>query len=120
MAPLWTLTPYLSESAMNRSITSRPSSRRRRGTAANPLKKVTLRLHERVTAAVRALVEVGEASSTDAFVEDAVIAALRERRRQRLYAAYADAAADPAFASDMTATDRAFDVTVGDGLASGR
>lgn len=90
---------------------------RRRTTAADPLKKVTLRLRASVAGAVRTLVDAGEAPSTDAFVEQAVIAALRERRREQLYAAYAEAAADSAFMADMDATSRAFDVTVADGLS---
>ena len=93
---------------------------RRRATAADPLKKVTLRLHTRVTEAVRAAVAAGEAPSTDAFVEEAVVAALRERRRERLYAAYAEAAQDPAFVAEMEDVSRAFDVAVGDGLGSAR
>jgi hypothetical protein len=93
---------------------------RRRSTAADPLKKVTLRLHARVTDAVRTLVDAGEAPSSDAFVEEAVIAALRERRRLRLYAAYAEAAADAAFRADMDATTRAFDVALPDGTENAR
>jgi len=93
---------------------------RRRSTAADPLKKVTLRIHARVTDAVRALVDAGEAPSSDAFVEEAVIAALRERRRVRLYAAYAEAAADAAFQADMDATTRAFDVALRDGTENAR
>lgn len=93
---------------------------RRRATAADPLKKVTVRLHTRVTEAVRAAVDAGDAPSTDAFVEEAVVAALRERRRRRLYAAYAEAAQDPAFVADMHDTSRAFDAAVGDGLEPGR
>lgn len=93
---------------------------RRRATTADPLKKVTLRLHARVAEAVRAAVAAGEAPSTDAFVEEAVVAALRERRRERLYAAYAEAAQDPAFVADMEEMWRAFDVAVGDGLAPAR
>jgi Arc/MetJ-type ribon-helix-helix transcriptional regulator len=97
-------------------IAARPVVRRRT-TAADPLKKVTLRLHARVAGAVRALVAAGEAPSADAFVEQAVVAALRERRRERLYAAYAEAATDPAFTADMDATARAFEVTLADGFA---
>lgn len=93
---------------------------RRRASAADPLKKVTLRLHTRVTDAIRAAVAAGDAPSTDAFVEDAVVAALRERRRRRLYAAYAEAARDPAFVADMAGTTRAFDVTLRDGLGPAR
>ena len=93
---------------------------RRRSTAADPLKKVTFRLHARVTDAVRTLVDAGEAPSSDAFVEEAVIAALRERRRLRLYAAYAEAAADAAFQADMDATTRAFDVALRDDTENAR
>ncbi len=93
---------------------------RRRPTSGDPLKKVTLRLHSRVAEAVRAAVDAGEAPSTDVFVEEAVVAALRERRRRRLFAAYAEAAQDPTFVADMEDTAWAFDVAVGDGLASAR
>ena len=75
-----------------------------------------MRLHARVADAVRAVVDAGEAPSTDAFVEAAVIAALRERRRERLYVAYAEAAGDAEFAAESAATAGAFDTTLGDGL----
>jgi hypothetical protein len=81
---------------------------------------VTLRLRERVATAVRAVVDAGAAPSMDAFVEDAVIAALRERRRARLYAAYAEAAADPLFVADTAADTHAFDVTLADDGAEER
>lgn len=89
--------------------------RRRRGTAEDPLRKVTMRLSTRVTEAVRAVVEAGGAPSADAFVEAAVVAALRERRRVRLYEAYAEAAQDPRFMADMAETTLAFDATLADG-----
>ncbi len=93
---------------------------RRRSSSADPLKKVTLRLHTKVTEAVRAAVNDGAAPSTDVFVEQAVVAALQERRRERLYQAYADAAHDPAFVADMNDTSGAFDAAVSDGLKSSR
>ncbi len=93
---------------------------RRRSTQSDPLKKVTLRLRTRVAEAVRAIVDAGDAPSSDAFIEDAVIAALRERRRVHLYAAYAEAAQDPAFQIDMDETARAFDVTLRDGDQAAR
>ncbi len=93
---------------------------RRRSSSADPLKKVTLRLHARVAEAVRAAVDDGAAPSTDVFVEQAVVAALRERRRQRLYRAYTEAAQDPEFVADMDDTSRAFDAAVSDGLKSAR
>lgn len=92
--------------------------RRRRSAGSDQLKKLTLRLHETVAAAIREIVASGEAPSTDAFVEQAVIAQLRERRKQRVYAAYAAAAADPVFMAELEATTRAFDHTVADGLAN--
>jgi len=92
--------------------------RRRRQLASDPLTKVTYRLRGRVADAVRKVVEAGESPSADVFVEEAVVAALRERRRQRLYAAYEEAASDPAFIADMDEITSAFDVTVGDGIAA--
>ncbi|MBU6364856.1 MAG: hypothetical protein KJT01_01465 [Gemmatimonadetes bacterium] len=87
---------------------------RRRASAADPLKKVTIRLHTRVADAVRSAVDAGDAPSADAFIEDAIVAALREQRRARLYAAYAQAAQDPDFVADMTDTTRAFDAVLAD------
>ena len=92
------------------------SRRRRRSTAADPLKKVTIRLHEAVATAIRDLVASGGATSADAFVEAAVVAELRERRKQRIYAAYATAAADPVFVAEMARTNYAFDGSIADGL----
>jgi len=89
---------------------------RRRSTAADPLKKVTLRLHARVAEAVRSVVATGDAPSADAFIEEAIIARLRERRREKLYVAYTEASRDAAFQADMTGTTRAFDATLGDGI----
>ncbi len=93
-----------------------PLLRRRRSTAADPLRKVTLRLHERLTAAIRRLVDTGEAASADAFIEDAIVAQFRERRRARVYAAYAAAAGDQAYVAEMAELNDAFDGTTSDGL----
>lgn len=71
-------------------------------------------LHTRVADAVRSAVDAGHAPSADAFIEDAIVAALRDQRRARLYAAYAQAAQDPDFAADMTDTTRAFDAVLHD------
>jgi hypothetical protein len=43
---------------------------------------------------------------------------LRQRRRAKVYAAYEEAANDPAFVADMNADLRAFDNTLRDGLAA--
>ncbi len=80
---------------------------------------MTFRLHERVVEAIKAVVAAKDASSADAFVEQAVVAALRERRRERLYAEYAEAASDPHFMSDMSDMLHAFDVTLADGREQG-
>lgn len=96
-----------------------PLRRRRRSTAADPLRKVTLRLHERLTAAIRRLVDAGEAASTDAFIEEAILALFRERRRARVYAAYAAAADDPTYVAAMDEVNDAFDVATADGLRHG-
>lgn len=92
-------------------------ARRRRSSSVDPLKKLTLQLSESIVDAIRKVVSVGEAPSAAVFVENAVRASLRERRRVKVYAAYEQAAADPAFLADMNADSRAFDSTLRDGLA---
>jgi hypothetical protein len=88
---------------------------RRRSTPADPLKKVTLRLHARVADAVRSLVDSGDAPSADAFVEEAIVAQLRERRREKLFAAYLEASHDAAFRADMSAITGALKTALEDG-----
>lgn len=89
--------------------------RRRRMSSAEPLQKMSFQLHASVAEAIRAVVKAGEAPSANVFVEEAVKERLRERRRERVYAAYAEAAQDSAFMAEMIETDRIFDITVGDG-----
>ncbi len=89
---------------------------RRRATGADPLRKLSLRLHASVADAIRALVDAGAAPSADAFIEAAVVAELRDRRRRTVYAAYEKAAADPVFVAEMGRVAREFDGAVGDGL----
>lgn len=45
-----------------------------------------------------------------------LVSALLERRRQRLFAAYAEAALDPVFVASMQETAQVFDVAASDGL----
>jgi hypothetical protein len=92
--------------------------RRRRASSVDPLKRVTLQLSKSLMDAVRTLVRVGEAPSANVFIENAVRASLRERRRVKIYAAYEEAANDPAFMADMNDDLRAFDNTLWDGLAT--
>lgn len=94
--------------------------RRRRSPSSDPLKKVTLQLSQSVLEAIKTVVETGEAASANVFVEDAVRAKLRERRRAKIYAAYEEASRDPAFMHDMNADLQAFDATLADGLSPAR
>ncbi len=57
---------------------------------------------------------------TNVFVEDALRARLRERRKARIYAAYEQASHDPPFMRDMNADLKAFDHTLSDGLTRPR
>lgn len=89
-------------------------ARRRRG--ADPLRKPGWQVRTSVADAVREAVEEGVAESQNALVERAVLHFLAEVRREKLYAAYAEAAQDPAFMADMRAVSDAFETTVADGL----
>jgi hypothetical protein len=70
-----------------------------------------------VAEAVKEAVEEGAAESQNAFVERALIRELKELRRQRVYDAYARAAADAAFMEDMRSITSAFETATSDGLA---
>lgn len=94
---------------------SMSAPRRRRTSSGEPLQKMSFQLHASVAEAIRAVVKSGEAPSANVFVEEAVKERLRERRRERVYAAYAEAAQDSAFMAEIIETDRVFDITVGDG-----
>ncbi len=106
---------------MSRQLARQPQSlapRRRRSASAEPLTKMTFQLHASIAQAVRNVVQAGEAPSANVFVEDAIREKLQERRRERVYAAYAAAAQDPAFVAEMNATAAAFDHTLADGLSA--
>jgi microcompartment protein CcmL/EutN len=66
--------------------------------------------------AVKHAVEEGAAASQNEFVEEAVVARLREMRRARVYAAYQEAVEDPEFMEDMRETTADFDPALEDGL----
>lgn len=91
--------------------------RRRRGEA--PTRKASFTLHADVIEAVKAAVGEGAAPNSSAFVEAAVREKLQRAQRAQLYAAYAEAAQDPAFLADMRAVGAAFDRTAADGLTPG-
>ncbi|MGH7554121.1 MAG: hypothetical protein ACREMQ_13960 [Longimicrobiales bacterium] len=65
---------------------------------------------------MKAAVDQGAAESQNAFVERALVRELRELRRQRVYEAYAEAAADASFMEDMRSTALAYDVTSSEGF----
>ncbi len=94
-----------------------PVTRRRRtASVSDPLKKVTVHLHASVSVAITRLVNQGAAASQGAFIEAAVLAKLREMRREKVYAAYAEAAADTGFMAEMSNTLNAFDTAIADGF----
>jgi hypothetical protein len=89
-------------------------ARRRRAT--DPLRKPGWQVRTSVADAVREAVEEGMAESQNALVERAVLLFLAEKRREKLYASYAQAAQDPAFMADMHAVSDALESAVADGL----
>jgi Arc/MetJ-type ribon-helix-helix transcriptional regulator len=93
-----------------------PVRTRRRSPAADPLRKTTVQMHTSVLDAVRQAVEHGYAASQNEFVEEAVLARLRELRRARVYAAYDEAARDPEFMAEMRRVTEEFDHMAADGL----
>lgn len=87
---------------------------RRRG--ADPLRKPGWQVRTSVADAVREAVEEGVAETQNALVERALLRFLAEKRREKLYTSYAEAARDPAFMADMRAVSDAFETAVADGL----
>ena len=96
-------------------IVSQQTSRRR--SIGEPVRKPGWQIRLSIADAVRRAVESGEAESQNAFVERAILRELRELRRARVYAEYAQAAADESFVRDMSSITTAFDVSASDGLA---
>lgn len=88
----------------------------RRRRSSDPLRKPGWQVHTSVADAVREAVNEGVAEGQNALVERALLRFLAERRREKLYAAYAEAAQDPAFMADMRAVTAAFETTIADGL----
>ena len=89
----------------------------RRTAAPDPPRKTGWQVRSSVADAVKRAVERGAAESQNAFVERALIRELRELRQRRVYDAYAEAAADPAFLEDVKRVTDAFAPTVGEGLS---
>ncbi|MDT8369602.1 MAG: hypothetical protein RQ745_10380 [Longimicrobiales bacterium] len=82
-------------------------------------RKTGWQVRSSVANAVKLAVEEGAAKSQNEFVEQALIDALRELRRRRVYADYAAAAADEVFTREMDDVSTRFESTTGDGLAAG-
>lgn len=88
---------------------------RRRGRV-DPFRKPGWQVPTSVANAVREAVAAGAAESQNALVEEALLRHLAELRREKLYAAYEEAARDEAFLADMRTISNAFDAAVPDGL----
>jgi hypothetical protein len=86
------------------------------GVEGDPRQKTGYQLRRSVVLAVREAVREGAAESQNALVERALTRELESLRRDRVYAAYAEAARDPVFREDMESTTAAYERTVGDGL----
>ena len=80
-------------------------------------RKTGWQVRSSVAEAVKQAVQEGAADSQNAFVEMALVRGLRELRRRRVYASYAEAAADPTFLEDMRGVTATFEPTVGEGLS---
>ena len=81
-------------------MTQDTRGQRQRGRT-EPLETISLQLRASVAEAIRVAVKVGEAPNASAFIEDLVREHLRERRRDRVYGAYAVASRDPVFMAEM-------------------
>lgn len=86
----------------------------------DPPRKMGYQIRSSVAQAVREAVREGAAESQNAFVERALINELKALRRDRVYRAYAEAAADPAFRTEQTEATTDWDTAAGDGLGEGR
>lgn len=95
----------------------RKSPRRRRRIAADPPRKVGWQVRQSVAEGVREAVEAGAAESQNAFVEEALVRRLKELRREKIYAAYEEAAEDEAYMEEMRDVTEAFSVADRDGLS---
>ena len=102
---------------LNRNVGNRPGQTPRTGRT-KPVETISCELPSSVADASGAVVEAGEAPSASAFIGAAVRERLRERRRQRAYAAYAEASRDCAFVAEIAQMERAYDATIGDGLTA--
>jgi hypothetical protein len=84
----------------------------------DPRQKTGYQLRRSIVLAVRDAVQDGAAESQNAFVERALIRELQELRKEKLAAAYEEAARDPVFMQEMRDLDAAWDVTSCDGIGA--
>ena len=73
-----------------------------------PKRKVTYSLPEELIEDIACVVREGAAPSYSAFVEEALTEKVRAAREEALAAAFGQAAADPAFLTDVEETMEAF------------
>ena len=82
---------------------SKPGRTRRHRPGSGPLVEISVQMHASTLEAVKRAVEHGAAAGQGEFVEAALIARLRQLRREKVYASYREAAADPAYVDEMNA-----------------
>lgn len=92
-----------------------PSIRRRRQDQV-ARERTSLSLRADLLEAAKEIVQLGNAENLSAFVESAVEEKVRRTRRAALYAAYEEAAQDPAFQDRMDTVTRDFRHSETDGL----
>lgn len=95
------------------------SARRRRRTLNEPSKKATFQIRESILQEAKSFADEGLVPSMSVLVEQALEEKLRDLKRERLYAAYDEAASNPAFVNELQETTRAFEQTAADGLGEG-
>lgn len=78
--------------------------------------RTSLVIRADVLEAAKEIVTAGRAENLSAFVEAAVEEKVRRTRRNDLYSAYAEAAADQAFKESMSSVSRHFEPSEADGL----
>lgn len=78
--------------------------------------RTSLVIRADVLEAAKEIVTAGRAENLSAFVEAAVVEKVRRIRRNDLYSAYAEAAADQAFKESMSSVSRHFESSEADGL----
>jgi hypothetical protein len=99
---------------MRRQASATTARRRRQSQVLR--ERTSLVIRADVLEAAKEIVTAGRAENLSAFVEAAVEEKVRRTRREDLYSAYAEAAADESFRESMTLVSRQFEPSESDGL----